>query len=244
MATTILPYLKSALDLVYPRNCRVCEAPLRADEPGVLCAQCLTGVKWIEEPFCRRCARPFRGAVPAQIECGYCHQLEFHFSRAVAACRAEGIVRDCIHHFKYHRELYYLPHLSDWLTTAARRWLDWSEVDAIVPVPLHPVKERHREFNQAALLARDLGRTFGKPVFARCVRRIKVTATQTRLDAAARRANLRGAFAIRPPACVAGQRLALVDDVFTTGATLDACASVLVQAGARDVLALTVARGV
>lgn len=243
-AETILSWWRAAWDLVYPRNCQVCETPLEEAERGVLCGRCLGMVAWIEEPFCRRCARPFDGALPATIECGYCARLEFHFSGAVAACRAEGLVRDCIHHLKYHRQMYYLPHLAEWLATAARRWVNWANYDAIVPVPLHPVKEREREFNQAALLASELGRTFARPVLTRCVRRVKATGTQTRLDAAARRANLRGAFAVRQPEAVAGRRLVLVDDVFTTGATLDACARVLVQAGAADVLALTLARGV
>ena len=239
----MLEKIRAALDLIYPRNCQFCTVPLRDQEPGVICASCLALAKRIIPPFCRRCSLPFAGQLDAQIECGYCQDLPFHFSRAIAACRAEGLVRDCIHRFKYKREVYYLRHLADWLIGAGQAHVDWPAVDAIVPVPLHPVKLRDREFNQAELLAHELSRATGKPVLTNAVRRVTATLTQTKLDAHARRANLRGAFAAgRGP--VAGRRLVLVDDVFTTGATLDSCASLLTSQGAAAVTALTVARGI
>jgi ComF family protein len=233
-----------AVGLVYPRNCRLCAVPLDESEPGVVCSACLRQAKLIEPPFCQRCALPFAGAITDAFTCGYCAKLEFRFDRAVSACRAEGVVRDCIHRFKYNRELYFGRHLSDWMMVAARRWIDWTVVDALVPVPLHPRKQRHREFNQAEVLARAVSRELDKPVLRGQLRRVKDTETQTHLGAAARVANLRGAFAVRQAASVAGRRLVLVDDVFTTGATLDSCAKVLRHAGAVQVTALTVARGV
>ncbi len=179
----------------------------------------------------------------------------------MCACRAEGVVRDCILRFKYNREMYFGPHLVDWLVGAAQRWIDWTAVDAIVPVPLHPRKERHREFNQAEYLADALSRALGSrdetvaagfsprpalnvPVLKGNVRRVKDTGTQTKLDAEARARNLRDAFAVRDKTVFTGKRLVLLDDVFTTGATLNSCAKVLRSAGAREVVALTVARGV
>lgn len=239
----MLEKIRTALDLIYPRNCQFCTVPLLEQERGVICASCLALAKRIEPPFCRRCSLPFAGQLDDQIDCGYCRDLKFHFTRAVAACRAEGLVRDCIHRLKYKRELYYLEHLAGWLIDAGKAHVNWQAVDAIVPVPLHPVKHREREFNQAELLARQLSREFGKLVITNGVRRIKPTATQTKLDAQARRANLRGAFAAGRGR-VTGLRLVLVDDVFTTGATLDSCASLLVNQGAVAVMALTVARGI
>jgi ComF family protein len=140
--------------------------------------------------------------------------------------------------------MYFGRHLADWLVQAGQEWIDWNEVDGLVPVPLHPRKKRLRQFNQAEYLAALTGKAFGKPVLADVVRRIRDTETQTHLDAQARRANLQGAFAVRKGRTVAGLRLVLLDDVFTTGATLDACARVLRRAGAGDVMVLTVARGV
>ncbi len=239
----MLEKIRAALDLIYPRNCQFCTVPLLEQERGVICTSCLGMVKRIEPPFCRRCSLPFAGQFDDQIECGYCQELKFHFSLAIAACRAEGVVRDCIHRLKYKREMYYLKHLASWLIGAGRVRVNWQEVDAIVPVPLHSVKKREREFNQAELLARQLSREFGKPIITNAVRRIKETQTQTKLDAHARRANLRDAFAAGGQP-VTGLRLVLVDDVFTTGATLDSCANLLRNQGAVDVLAMTVARGI
>ena len=239
----MLEKICAALNLIYPRNCQFCTTPLLEQEGGVICASCLALAKRIEPPFCRRCSLPFAGQLDDQIECGYCQGLKFHFTRVVAACRAEGLVRDCIHRLKYKRELYYLTHLGGWLIEAGKLHVNWQAVDAIVPVPLHPVKQRDREFNQAELLARQLGRAFGKPVITTGVRRVKETPTQTKLDAVARRANLRGAFAAGRRR-LDGLQVVLVDDVFTTGATLDSCASLLVSQGAAAVMALTVARGI
>jgi ComF family protein len=232
------------IDLVYPRNCRFCLGPLQETEPGVICTGCLGTAKVIEPPFCQRCALPFAGKMTEEFVCGYCKDLKFHFSRAVAGCRAEGIVRDSIHRFKYNREMYYEPHLTSWLVAAAQRWIDWSKVDTIVPVPLHPRKQRSREFNQAELLARALAKQVGVPAVCKQLRRVKETVTQTALDAKARRDNLKDAFAIKEGASFQGRRVVLVDDVFTTGATLDSCARILRVNGAEDVIALAVARGV
>ena len=236
----MLAAIRTALNLIYPRNCQFCETELPEEQRGVVCATCLATAKRIEPPSCRRCSLPFAGKLDEQFDCGYCKDLKFHFSHAIAACRAQGVVRDCIHRLKYKREMYFLQHLVGWLVEAK---VNWAEVDAVVPVPLHPVKLRSREFNQAELLARHLSQVVGKPVITNAVKRVRDTTTQTKLDAQARRENLRGAFAAGRGR-VTGLRLALVDDVFTTGATLDSCAKVLVTQGAADVLALTVARGV
>jgi ComF family protein len=240
----VLPWLRRGIDLLYPRNCQLCGTPQCESDVGVLCHGCRERVPGIAPPFCERCALPFDGVVTGTFRCGYCRDLEFHFERAVAGCRAKGVARDCIHRFKYDRALYFGQHLVEWIVNAGRQWIVWEAVDVIVPVPLHPRKKRHRQFNQAEYLAEGVGQAFGKPVACRAVRRVRDTTTQTRLDAAARRDNLRRAFAVREMDAVQGRRVVLVDDVFTTGATLDACARVLNEAGAANVVVLTVARGV
>jgi ComF family protein len=116
--------------------------------------------------------------------------------------------------------------------------------DWIVPVPLHPAKEREREFNQAERLAVRLGAAIGIPVKTKLLRRIAATPTQTLLTRDRRAANMRNAFALRPGQKPAGRRIVLVDDVFTTGATTSACARALRKAGAGDICVWTVARGI
>jgi len=238
-------WTRRALDIVWPRNCPFCSCPLADTDIGIVCPDCLASAKLIEPPFCRQCASPFTGTVTGDtFVCGYCQDLRFYFSRTVCACRAEGVPRDCILRFKYNREMYFGPHLVNWLLMAAQRWIDWREIDGIVAVPLHPRKQRQREFNQAEYLAAGLGRAVNVPVLKRNVRRVRDTATQTKLDAEARARNMRDAFAVRGPTVFAGKRLILLDDVFTTGATLNSCAKTLRGAGAKDVIALAVARGV
>jgi ComF family protein len=170
--------------------------------------------------------------------------LHFYFSRTICACRTEGVVRDSILRFKYNREMYFGRHLVDWLLVAAQRWIDWREIDAIVPVPLHSRKLRQREFNQAEYLAAGLSKVVNVPVLKWNLRRVKDTPTQTKLDAEARMKNLRDAFTVRDETALAGKRLVILDDVFTTGATMDSCARTMKSAGAREVIALAVARGV
>jgi ComF family protein len=237
-------WVEHAIGLVYPRNCLFCSTALAEQERGVICAACLTTVRRIEPPFCQQCAAPFAGAITDTFVCGYCKDLRFAFTRAVCGCRAEGIVRESIHRFKYNREMYLGPHLAEWLIEAAQQWIDWQTVDAIVPVPLHPRKKREREFNQSEYLAAALSRHFDRPALVGQLRRVKDTATQTALDAGQRDRNLRNAFAARRMDAFSGKRLVLVDDVFTTGATLNSCARILCRAGASSVIALAVARGV
>jgi ComF family protein len=238
--------VNAALDLLYPRNCLICEkTTLPEGCKGVVCPGCREGVKFIEPPCCDRCALPFPGEIDGHFVCGYCKDLHFHFTRAYAVCRAEGVVRDCIHRFKYNKEMYYGRHLTEWIVEGARhRVEDWAAVDAVVPVPLFPRKQREREFNQAEYLARAVGKAFAKPVITGRLRRVKDTGTQTKLDAKQRGENLRNAFAMRRGEVFEGKRIVLVDDVFTTGATLDGCAKVLRRAGAADVWVLVLARGV
>ncbi len=236
-------WVERAIGLVYPRNCLFCSTALVEQERGVICAACLSTVRRIEPPFCQQCASPFAGAVTESFVCGYCQNLRFAFARAVCGCRAEGIVRESIHRFKYNREMYLGPHLAEWLIEAARQWIDWQTVDVIVPVPLYPRKKREREFNQSEYLSTSLGKHFDRPVLAGQLHRVKDTITQTALDAEQRDRNLRKAFAVRRAGVFTGKRLVLVDDVFTTGATLNSCAKVLRRAGAYSVIALAVARG-
>ncbi len=236
-------WISTAVDLFYPRNCPLCGVNLKEHEAGVVCGECLSRARLIEPPFCQRCALPFDGAIPEPFVCGHCHKLKFHFTRAVAACRAEGVVRDCIHRFKYRREYYFGQHLAGWLAGATRRWLDVTNWGMIIPVPLHPRKRREREFNQSEWLAHALGHELNVPVVTSVLRRVVDTQSQTFLGAEERAANMRKAFAVRHGERVKGHRVLLVDDVFTTGATLDGCARVLTASGATEVVAVTVARG-
>jgi ComF family protein len=176
------------------------------------------------------------------LHCTNCHARSWHLAGIVAACRYEGVGGDLIKRFKYGRDRTLTPVLGDLLHHAmGDPRLAGKHFDALVPVPLHDLREREREFNQSALLAGRLSGRLGIPV-AHLLRRTLPTAPQAGLDRAGRMRNLSGAFAIRKP-LAEGASLLLIDDVTTTGATLDACAAVLREAGAAEVSAIVIARG-
>jgi ComF family protein len=212
--------------------------------PAYLCGECAAGVVRIEAPFCEVCSEPFRGAaITGTFTCANCKGRDFHFACAVSRYRSEGVVRDFIHRFKYFREFQLRHPLAEWAADALQDdRIRNVPVDALVPVPLFIARERQREFNQAAELARLVGRRAGIPV-ADCLARTRNTTSQLRHDRKRRMENLRNAFKMRHSRDVRGRHLVLVDDVLTTGSTLDECARVLLSGGAASVRAITVARG-
>jgi competence protein ComFC len=189
------------------------------------------------------CSRPFSGAIDGDFTCPNCEGRKFHFDCVFAAYRAQGVVRSIIHRFKYDRQ-YFLRHLlAGWLIEGIEsRRISEEPFDALVPVPLHPVRQRNREFNQAEVLSILASKHCGKPML-RCLRRVRNTETQTHFDRNERMENLRNAFELRKTCVVQGMRLLLIDDVLTTGATLDECSRVLRDAGAVSLRAVVVARG-
>ncbi len=232
---------EALLALLYPPHCAACCAETAAGYH--LCGPCLAKASRIVAPFCRQCSQPFDGAIEGTFTCANCGDRHFHFDSAVSCYRASGVVRELIHRFKYGRTVYLRFPLAAWL----RETLDDERIraqrcDYFVPVPLHPARMREREFNQAELLAKLIADRAGVRVLP-ALRRVRYTTTQTRLDRAARMQNLRNAFRVRHTARVSGSHLILVDDVFTTGSTVDECARVLKQAGAASVRVVTVARG-
>jgi ComF family protein len=169
--------------------------------------------------------------------------MDLHFSSARSAVVAKTVVLEAIHRFKYSRALWFEPFLADLFLREALPVLREQKWDLIIPVPLHPVKEREREFNQAEHLAKHLSAAAHIRLNNNLLCRVMPTLTQTRLTKQQRAANIRGAFAIDGRMKLNGERVILVDDVFTTGATTSECARILINAGASDVSVWTVARG-
>jgi competence protein ComFC len=236
--------LNAALAFVYPEACQICGDERATSEEGFVCAQCWRQVRFIRPPFCERCGLPFEGDITTRFECSNCREMELHFSSARSAVVAKGMVLDVIHRFKYQRAMWFENFLADLLIREAAPVLRREEWDWIIPVPLHVSKQREREFNQAEHLARHLSRAANIPLNTRLLKRVSATRTQTLLTRSERAANVRRAFALRKPgARLNGERIVLLDDVFTTGATTSACARVLRDAGAGDVCVWTVARG-
>jgi ComF family protein len=236
------------LDLVFPPFCPVCQGRLVEGRRDPLCAACWGAIVRIGPPWCGRCglpvmrtagAGPAPGARPAPT-CAPCRRRPPRFDYARAAASYDGVLREAVHAFKFGGRRALAAPLGDLVVETLAGRLP--EEALLLPVPLHRRRERERGFNQAALLARRIGRAWSWPVREDVLARVTATPSQTELDAAARRANVRDAFRLRRPGAVAGRRVVLVDDVLTTGATLSECARTLREAGAASVGAVTVAR--
>ena len=236
-------WLDTGLGFFYPEICRFCGTERATAKEGFVCSRCWSQVRFIRPPFCGRCGLPFAGDITTEFECANCRGMELHFSSARSAVVARGIALEAVHRYKYSRALWFEPFLADLLVREAKPLLLGEPWDFIVPVPLHSLKEREREFNQAERLARHLSEAVNIPLNTRLLRRVTPTATQTLLTREQRAANMRGAFAVLEGTSLDGARVVLVDDVFTTGATTGACAKVLKSAGADEVCVWTVARG-
>jgi competence protein ComFC len=229
------------LSLLYPPHCVSCAATLETGQ--YLCETCMGAARRIRAPFCETCSQPFDGAIDGPFSCANCGQRHFHFESAVTCYKSRGIVRELIHRFKYQHEFHLRHSLADWLAeTLEDSRIASRPFDFFVPVPLHAARLREREFNQAQVLAMLLTKRTGTPVLD-CLKRIRYTTTQTRFDRAERMENLLNAFQMRNTTNVQGRHLVLVDDVLTTGSTVDECARVLKKAGAASVRAVAVARG-
>jgi competence protein ComFC len=239
-ALAIPKALHAVASLFYPATCVVCAANVERSE--YLCADCQRAAPRIVAPFCAKCSEPFPGAITQTFSCANCEHRVLHFDCAVAAYRSRGLVRKLVHEFKYARQRHLRYPVAGWLRETLRDpRLHGRHFDVIVPVPLHPARERERGFNQAMLLAELLAPAITAPLRP-ALERTRYTTTQTAYDRAERMENLHGAFRLRKNQDVRDLRVLLIDDVLTTGSTLSECARVLRAAGAVSVHAATAAR--
>jgi ComF family protein len=235
---------RTASDLVFPPSCVQCDALVEGGKLRHVCARCERLLVLVQPPHCRVCGHPFDGAMEGERTCPHCAALEPAFREGRTCVLLKGPGRALVHALKYHRARQVLEDIATLVraTAGIDRWLR----DAIlVPVPLHPRKERERGYNQSRLLAEVFAAVAGGATrVAEPLRRRIDTPTQTVLDRRTRQANLKNAFALRRGAAInAADRYVLVDDVFTTGSTLNACAAVLRRAGCLNLDVVTFGHG-
>ncbi len=225
--------------LTFPEVCQVCNNAEAEPKTGFACQPCRQNARRILPPWCDQCGVPFDGELGTGLTCRDCHEDRWDFDNARALYSASGLVREVIHRFKYHQHEYFEALMADWMKACVE--LPSDPPDCIVPIPLHPVKQRERGFNQAERIARMISGEIGAPVEATLLRRIRYTETQTNLSRADRIRNMNGAF--QAVGSSRFNKILLVDDVLTTGATASACATALRVHGAAKINVLTLARG-
>jgi len=229
---------RTVLDAVLPPRCLKCGDILSMGQG--LCPDCWRKLSWLGAPCCACCGQPFPFDAGADSLCGACLQKRPAYDRARAVFRYDDESRDLIIGLKHADRTESVPALAGWMSRAGSALLDSAEL--IVPVPLHWTRLAVRRFNQAALLAQAIGRMAERPVLAQALTRRRATRSQGHLGRLARFRNVKGAIAVaeRQATTVTNRRILLVDDVITTGATVESAAKALISAGARsvDVLAL------
>ena len=225
------------LDWLYPRKCLFCTEIIPAGERKFCCGHCAYEAFLIEPPRCSKCGAPCQESI-----CDECSIHVHSFTQNLSLFIYDDIVRDMILRFKYSGKANYAP------TVAALMHRGFSLpaekigcIDCIVPVPLHISRKRRRGYNQAALLAKELGKLYGKPMNEPLLRS-KKTKPQSGLNALERKNNVENAFRLKPDYSCAGKTFLLIDDIYTTGSTLDSCANVLKTAGAANVFCMTIAK--
>jgi ComF family protein len=226
------------LEFFLPRLCAFCGQVVERAAKTAVCQACAGQIDWVASPLCLCCGRVFVAKEALDHLCGDCQADPPPFRRARAAALYTGPAREAVRRFKYGRRLHYLPVMQAWLRQPPVLEL-LQAADLLVPVPLHRQRLQQRGFNQALLLAQGLPEV---PLGRETLVRVRHTMPQAGLKPKERQENVHRAFTVPRPPEVEGKNLLLLDDVFTTGATVRECARVLLAAGARQVEVLTVAR--
>lgn len=240
LAPAVSRLASSVIDILLPPRCISCGGAVTA--AATLCADCWRGLTFLGAPCCACCGLPFEFDLGESALCGDCVRRQPRFDRARAALRYDDSSRKLILGFKHGDRLHPAPAFGHWLKRAGTDLI--RDADLAVPVPLHWTRLFARRYNQAAILAQALRAAGGPPVAPDLLIRTRRTPPQGKGNRDARRRNVAAAFAVKPGYDVTAKRIVLIDDVFTTGATVSECARVLKRRGAARVDVLTLARTV
>lgn len=244
MKTVLREVVRQSLDVVFPRCCVHCADAVDGTDFRHVCRSCVPKIHLVAAPHCTTCGHPFFGVMEENRCCPHCETLVPEFGEGKTAVLLKGPGRALVHTLKYHQGLHVLEDMAE-LMRRAPGFAEFLRDGVLVPVPLHARKLRERGYNQSLLLAQACAQAVspGARVEELLVRRID-TLSQTHFDRATRQENLKNAFALAPRAVInPGLRYLLIDDVFTTGSTLNACASVLRKAGALSLDVVTFGHG-
>ena len=235
---------RDKFDVIFPRSCVHCGGVVEGGRLRHLCPACVRQLFVVKAPHCTTCGHPYYGETEVNRLCPHCEQLKPRFGEGKTAVLLKGAGRSLVHALKYHHGLQVLEDIVV-IMEGVPGYTDYLRDAVLVPVPLHPKKERKRCYNQSRLLARCAAQAAGGQTrIEELLCRVANTGSQTHYDRAARQQNLKNAFALAPGATInPALRYVLVDDVFTTGSTLNACAAVLRRSRARNLDVVTFGHG-
>ena len=233
---------KTIINFIFPPTCAVCGEPFNAKKEAAICHHCISQIRYIESPMCSKCGKPFYAEVLKDHYCGECLTKKRYFNKARAMGYYDGVIRNAIRIFKYKLKHNLAVPLTRLMVDRMQSFFEGSSYDLIIPVPLHSKRLRQRGFNQALSIARLLSRGYGIPLDRYTLTRRRVTEPQVGLSERNRVKNISGAFSILEKNKVVDKDILLVDDVYTSGNTVDECSKVLIKAGAHKVDVLTLAR--
>lgn len=232
---------KGLVNIVYPNICLLCRRPI-VNEASSICSNCSGEIERNTPPFCQKCGRHIYKTTNELGLCLFCQENQLHFKRAFSACPYEGKVRELIALFKYKGKLALAKPLANILTDFVKQYkIALQHMDVIMPIPLHSVRLREREYNQSQLLAREIANEFGIKLENNNLVRIKNTTPQISLSDKQRWQNVTGAFKLRRKKSVFDKNILLIDDLITTGATCSEATYILKDSGAKDIYVLTLA---
>lgn len=244
--------LKALLELVFPQVCVLCEGdwkpsprenqPLLVWRGHGICGSCAKEISWLAPPFCPSCALPIHSPAVSSHVCGECMRDPPPFCSARALVVYNQEVFPLLHKMKYGPDASLARFMGELLVLNLKEELLSLLTDLVVPVPLHASRLRHRGFNQAAFMGKAVARTLGVPLELGLLERHRATPPQVGLSRIQRRENVKGAFSVRQKGLIKGKTILLVDDVYTTGATLREASRELIGKGAAQVHVLTFAR--
>ncbi|MBD3306511.1 ComF family protein [candidate division KSB3 bacterium] len=246
MTSSLSVWLQTALDFVFPAECGYCQHFVGDDRVLIFCKTCWSRIVLISEPVCPQCGKPFDSSVVRQHaphRCGACRTSPPFFDFAFAPAHYDGVLKEAILQFKFHQKPGLGRPLAHLLLGQIPPDLALQDYEVILPVPLHKSRQKQRGYNQAAILARHLARPYHLELMPHNLIRTRDTHAQSLLQGSQeRQTNVKNAFHLRSPEAIRDRRVILVDDVLTTGATVNECAKTLKNAGARTVCVLTVSR--
>jgi ComF family protein len=236
--------LQGLSDIIFPARCLTCDIILEHHEDPPFCVTCFSKMHFIKSLLCPRCGIPFAGANGGSHLCGDCLVSKSAYSAARAVGHYESTLLEAIHRFKYNGRISVGEILGKLMAEFAYPDVNVGDYSLIMPVPLHSKRLRERGFNQSVILAREISKRLHISLDFMTLRRHVYTEPQISLGKKEREANVHGAFSVTDPAKVKGQRIILVDDVYTSGSTVKECAQVLTKNKADKVAVLTLARAV